>query len=83
MVVGWVGGVGGGACSCVQAGEYFALLARCAPSHAPMFPWRLLCPLQGMAERGFLPGAFYRRSRYGTPTLGIVCSSVGVLAMAR
>ena len=40
-------------------------------------------PRQGMSERGFLPGAFNKRSRHGTPTLGIICSSVGVLAMAR
>lgn len=38
--------------------------------------------LQGMAERGFLPAVFNRRSKYGTPTLGILCSSLGVMTMA-
>ena len=39
--------------------------------------------LQGMAERGFLPAAFARRSRHGTPTLAIAFSSLGIMAMAR
>jgi amino acid transporter len=34
--------------------------------------------LQGMAERGFLPKALARRSRHGTPTIGILLSSLGV-----
>ncbi|KAF8060548.1 polyamine transporter [Scenedesmus sp. PABB004] len=38
--------------------------------------------LQGMAERGFLPRALARRSRHGTPTAGILLSSVGVVALA-
>jgi amino acid transporter len=37
---------------------------------------------KGMAERGFLPLALARRSRHGTPTLGILASSVGVVALA-
>lgn len=39
--------------------------------------------LHGMAERGFLPAAFARKSRHGTPTLAIASSALGVLAMAR
>jgi len=38
--------------------------------------------LQGMAERGFLPLALARRSAHGTPTLGIVLSSLGVLMLS-
>jgi amino acid transporter len=38
--------------------------------------------LQGMAERGFLPAVFARRSRYGTPTAAIAASALGVAAMA-
>ena len=34
--------------------------------------------LLGMAERGFLPACLARRSRYETPTLAIVLSSVGI-----
>lgn len=34
--------------------------------------------LQGMAERGFLPKALARRSRHGTPTIGILLSALGV-----
>lgn len=34
--------------------------------------------LQGMSERGFLPSVFNRRSKYGTPTWGILASSIGV-----
>lgn len=37
--------------------------------------------LLGMAERGFLPAVLARRSRHGTPTVAIVLSSVGVLAL--
>ena len=39
--------------------------------------------LLGMAERGFLPAAFARRSVHGTPTLAILFSSLGIMAMAR
>lgn len=38
--------------------------------------------LQGMAERGFLPSVFAHRSKYGTPTVAILASSVGIMAMA-
>ncbi|PRW20630.1 putative polyamine transporter isoform A [Chlorella sorokiniana] len=34
--------------------------------------------LQGMSERGFLPSVFNHRSKYGTPTWGILASSIGV-----
>lgn len=34
-----------------------------------------------MAERGFLPRVLARRSRHGTPTLGILLSSLGVLCL--
>jgi len=34
--------------------------------------------LLGMAEQGLLPAAFARRSKHGTPTLGIAFSAVGV-----
>lgn len=35
----------------------------------------------GMAERGMLPKMFAMRSRYGTPTVGILLSSTGVIIM--
>ncbi|KAF8095390.1 hypothetical protein N665_0334s0010 [Sinapis alba] len=38
--------------------------------------------LLGMAELGMLPEAFSKRSRYGTPLLGIVCSASGVLLLS-
>lgn len=38
--------------------------------------------LQGMAERGFLPKALARRSRHGTPTIGILLSSLGVCCLS-
>ncbi|KAJ9529358.1 hypothetical protein QJQ45_013786 [Haematococcus lacustris] len=38
--------------------------------------------LQGMAERGFLPLVLARRSPHGTPTLGIILSSAGVLVLS-
>ncbi|KIY95241.1 Arginine/agmatine antiporter [Monoraphidium neglectum] len=38
--------------------------------------------LQGMAERGFLPKALARRSRHGTPTVGILLSSIGVCCLS-
>jgi L-asparagine transporter-like permease len=37
--------------------------------------------LLGMAERGFLPMVLARRSRFGTPTLGIVLSSLGICSL--
>lgn len=38
--------------------------------------------LQGMSERGFLPSIFNKRSKYGTPTYGIIASSVGIMGLA-
>lgn len=38
--------------------------------------------LLGMAERGFLPACLARRSRYETPTLAIVLSSVGICTLS-
>ena len=35
--------------------------------------------LAGMAERGMIPAIFNMRSRYGTPTIGILLSAVGVI----
>jgi L-asparagine transporter-like permease len=37
--------------------------------------------LLGMAERGFLPAVLAKRSRYGTPTMAIVLSSLGILML--
>ena len=37
--------------------------------------------LLGMAERGFLPAVLAKRSRFGTPTLGIVLSSLGICSL--
>eukprot|EP00873_Tetraselmis_striata_P018488 jgi/Tetstr1/438752/TSEL_027261.t1 len=37
--------------------------------------------LLGMSERGMLPKILSRRSRHGTPTLGLLLSSLGVLIM--
>lgn len=39
--------------------------------------------LLGMAQRGFLPAVLARRSRHGTPTLAIILSSVGIMALVR
>lgn len=38
--------------------------------------------LQGMSERGFLPAIFNKRSKHGTPTYGILASSLGVMGLA-
>ncbi|XP_042417086.1 probable polyamine transporter At1g31830 [Zingiber officinale] len=38
--------------------------------------------LLGMAERGMLPEAFARRSRHGTPLLGILFSASGVVLLS-
>lgn len=38
--------------------------------------------LMGMAERGMLPAVFAHRSRYGTPTVGIVLSAGGILGLS-
>jgi hypothetical protein len=38
--------------------------------------------VQGMAERGFLPLVLAHKSRHGTPTYGILMSSVGVMFLA-
>ncbi|XP_026663243.2 polyamine transporter PUT1-like isoform X1 [Phoenix dactylifera] len=38
--------------------------------------------LLGMAERGMLPEFFSKRSRYGTPLIGIVFSASGVLLLS-
>lgn len=35
----------------------------------------------GMAERGMLPAVFAHRSRYGTPTVGILLSAGGILGL--
>ena len=37
--------------------------------------------LLGMAERGFLPAVLAKRSRFDTPTLGIVLSSLGICCL--
>ncbi|EFJ45190.1 amino acid carrier 4, partial [Volvox carteri f. nagariensis] len=58
------------AAACSQVGQYQAEMA--SDSYQ----------VQGMAERGFLPRALGRRSRYGTPVYGIVLSSLGVLCLA-
>jgi amino acid transporter len=34
-----------------------------------------------MAERGYLPKACARRSRFGTPQIGILLSSLGIFTM--
>ncbi|KAE9614553.1 hypothetical protein Lal_00012315 [Lupinus albus] len=38
--------------------------------------------LQGMAERGLLPEFFGKRSRYGTPLIGILFSASGVILLS-
>ncbi|KAI4318563.1 hypothetical protein MLD38_032250 [Melastoma candidum] len=38
--------------------------------------------LLGMAERGMLPEIFAKRSRYGTPLLGIIFSASGVVLLS-
>ncbi|CAI9104773.1 OLC1v1003525C1 [Oldenlandia corymbosa var. corymbosa] len=38
--------------------------------------------LLGMADRGMLPEIFGKRSRYGTPLLGILFSSMGVILLS-
>ena len=38
--------------------------------------------LLGMAERGMLPEAFSRRSKYGTPVIGIIFSAAGVILLS-
>ncbi|GLC39294.1 hypothetical protein PLESTB_001574500 [Pleodorina starrii] len=58
------------AAACSQVGQYQAEMA--SDSYQ----------VQGMAERGFLPRALGRRSRYGTPVYGILLSSLGVLCLA-
>ena len=37
--------------------------------------------LLGMAERGFLPSVLAKRSKHDTPTLAIICSSLGILSL--
>ena len=37
--------------------------------------------LLGMAERGFLPACLARRSRFQTPTVAILLSSVGICTL--
>nr|XP_043628161.1 probable polyamine transporter At1g31830 isoform X2 [Erigeron canadensis] len=39
--------------------------------------------LLGMAERGMLPEFFAKRSRYGTPSVGILFSSFGVILLSQ
>jgi amino acid transporter len=36
----------------------------------------------GLAERGYLPKIFSQRSRYGTPTYGILVGTCVILAMS-
>ncbi|KAL9674883.1 hypothetical protein QQ045_003082 [Rhodiola kirilowii] len=38
--------------------------------------------LLGMAERGMLPEFFSKRSRYGTPVVGILFSASGVVMLS-
>lgn len=38
--------------------------------------------LLGMGENGMLPMIFQQRSKYGTPTLGILCSAAGVIVLS-
>ncbi|XP_043694189.1 probable polyamine transporter At1g31830 [Telopea speciosissima] len=38
--------------------------------------------LLGMADRGMLPGFFSKRSRYGTPLIGILFSASGVILLS-
>lgn len=37
------------------------------------------CKNQGMAERGFLPDIFKTRSKYGTPTVGIIVGTIVII----
>lgn len=37
--------------------------------------------LLGMSEIGMLPSVFASRSKYGTPTVGILCSAIGVILL--
>jgi len=39
--------------------------------------------LMGLAERGILPSALARRSKYGTPTIATLLSAVGVVALSK
>lgn len=38
--------------------------------------------LLGMSEMGMLPAIFASRSKYGTPTLSILCSAIGVIFLS-
>lgn len=38
--------------------------------------------LLGMGEQGMLPKVFAKRSKHGTPLLGVICSACGVLFLA-
>ncbi|ONK64770.1 uncharacterized protein A4U43_C07F29730 [Asparagus officinalis] len=38
--------------------------------------------LLGMAEMGMIPAIFARRSKYGTPTISILCSATGVILLS-
>ncbi|XP_047315808.1 probable polyamine transporter At3g19553 [Impatiens glandulifera] len=38
--------------------------------------------LLGMSEMGMLPSVFASRSKYGTPTLSIICSATGVIFLS-
>ncbi|XP_024371692.1 probable polyamine transporter At3g19553 isoform X1 [Physcomitrium patens] len=38
--------------------------------------------LLGMGENGLLPQVFEQRSKYGTPSLGILCSATGVIILS-
>lgn len=40
-----------------------------------------LVQVLGMAERGYLPRVFAMRSNFGTPVIGIMLSSIGIVTM--
>ena len=45
---------------------------KCAATLSSCWAWQ---------KRGFLPAALAKRSRYGTPTLAIILSSLGILML--
>ncbi|KAK9840771.1 hypothetical protein WJX81_003781 [Elliptochloris bilobata] len=62
----------------------WALVAAAAVSQVGQFEAEMSSDsfqLLGMAERGFLPAVLAKRSRFGTPTLGIVLSSLGICSL--
>ncbi|KAG2262658.1 hypothetical protein Bca52824_069737 [Brassica carinata] len=61
------------------------ILAAAAASNMGMFLAEMSSDsfqLLGMAERGMLPEVFARRSRYGTPWVGILFSASGVVVLS-